>query len=589
MSVTIGNYSVNDVYNPSGTTLADFVGRYRHPTSGHLYVGFMRKLTSTGAIDVLWRKSSDGGDTWTDAYTEVLPSDAYAGRSAWRPQATVCFLDPQDGTTVRLLRRVNNEDYAQSGRVATAYVESAVHPADPVSGQPLPTASYSAWGSQPAGAGLGTTTVAQWSRANLLSDGAILLTGQDFNQSPPRQGVNNMLPLLRVSTDGGRTFTNALTGAQPIGTTNGWNEWDAVELANGDLLVLIRTGFSTYYAQTILVKTGTHQWAYAPHKESGLNGAGVRVSGAPTHPELLRVVVPGLDRVFAFQPKRQVGVHGFYYTDDRGTTWKPLKDLAGFSALATDLTDSLPYYANSIAVPITDGYRVHVFGHDGYDDEYGERDHRVRQFRFTITNPQADTTPPAAPGVLPQTGTVFQTSVSVSATAEAGATIRYTRGATTPPDPTTSSSVYTGPLTVTSDETLSFKAWDAAGNGSTVTTVTYDYQPSSTRSAAEAINDVRAKINEARVNLNDFGAFVDEAQDIINYKETHWPFLAPRPSRTRTTPGRRPTRARSRSRRSRPERRSCGTRSWRAPSRRPRPSHPRRRARAPSSRPVGSR
>ena len=516
MSVTIGNYSVNDVYNPSGTTLADFVGRYRHPTSGHLYVGFMRKLTSTGAIDVLWRKSSDGGDTWTDAYTEVLPSDAYAGRSAWRPQATVCFLDPQDGTTVRLLRRVNNEDYAQSGRVATAYVESAVHPADPVSGQPLPTASYSAWGSQPAGAGLGTTTVAQWSRANLLSDGAILLTGQDFNQSPPRQGVNNMLPLLRVSTDGGRTFTNALTGAQPIGTTNGWNEWDAVELANGDLLVLIRTGFSTYYAQTILVKTGTHQWAYAPHKESGLNGAGVRVSGAPTHPELLRVVVPGLDRVFAFQPKRQVGVHGFYYTDDRGTTWKPLKDLAGFSALATDLTDSLPYYANSIAVPITDGYRVHVFGHDGYDDEYGERDHRVRQFRFTITNPQADTTPPAAPGVLPQTGTVFQTSVSVSATAEAGATIRYTRGATTPPDPTTSSSVYTGPLTVTSDETLSFKAWDAAGNGSTVTTVTYDYQPSSTRSAAEAINDVRAKINEARVNLNDFGAFVDEAQDIIN-------------------------------------------------------------------------
>lgn len=512
MSVTLTNYSKTEVFSASGTTLADFVGRYRHPVSGDLYVGFMRKLTSTGDIDVLWRKSSDGGDNWTDAYREVLPSGVYAGRSAYRPQATVCIIDPQDGTTVRLLRRVNNEDFAQSGRVATAYLESAVHPST-LGGNPLATVSYSLWGTQPAGLGLGTTTVAQWSRMNILpSSGAILATGQDFNQSPPRQGVNNMLPLLRVSTDGGRNWSNALVGGVPIGTTNGWNEWDAVELANGDLLVLIRTGFSTYYAQTILTKVGTHQWQYKAHTESPLNGAGLRIAGQPTHPELERVSVPGLDRVFAFQPKRGVGVHGFYYSDDRGAHWTPLKDVSGFSALATDLSDKLPYYSNSITVPITNGVRVHVFGHEGYDDEYGDNDHRVMQFRFDVTYTGSDTTPPDPPVFNPST-TTFETALSVELSAEPGATIRYTRGATTPADPTTSSSVYTTPLTVTSDEVIKAKAWDAAGNGSTVSSASFD-QVSSGRNLAEAISDARARLTAAREHLTTFQGFVDEAQDL---------------------------------------------------------------------------
>jgi alpha-tubulin suppressor-like RCC1 family protein len=75
----------------------------------------------------------------------------------------------------------------------------------------------------------------------------------------------------------------------------------------------------------------------------------------------------------------------------------------------------------------------------------------------------------AAPTMDPATST-YVDSVAVTVTASAGATIRYTTDGT---DPTSGSSVYTGPITLTSTTTLKAKAFETDYNPSSTTTNTY--------------------------------------------------------------------------------------------------------------------
>jgi hypothetical protein len=103
---------------------------------------------------------------------------------------------------------------------------------------------------------------------------------------------------------------------------------------------------------------------------------------------------------------------------------------------------------------------------------------RAESESFTLLANQ-DTTAPPAPTFSPNGGTISgSTSVSISDT-ESGVAIRYNRGSA-PADPTgTTGTVYSGPLTVNSTETIKAVAVDAAGNVSPVASAAFTLQASS--------------------------------------------------------------------------------------------------------------
>jgi Bacterial Ig-like domain/Chitobiase/beta-hexosaminidase C-terminal domain len=79
-----------------------------------------------------------------------------------------------------------------------------------------------------------------------------------------------------------------------------------------------------------------------------------------------------------------------------------------------------------------------------------------------------DTTPPTV--TASPVGGTYNTAKSVILTASETSTIYYTTDGSTP---TTSSTVYTGPITISSSKTLKFFGVDTAGNAETVQTQTY--------------------------------------------------------------------------------------------------------------------
>ncbi|MBI5733329.1 MAG: chitobiase/beta-hexosaminidase C-terminal domain-containing protein [Candidatus Kerfeldbacteria bacterium] len=94
------------------------------------------------------------------------------------------------------------------------------------------------------------------------------------------------------------------------------------------------------------------------------------------------------------------------------------------------------------------------------------------------SNVIVDKTNPSAASCVPGSGTYGSAqSVSCSAT-DAGSpvttvTVRYTSGATTPPDPTCASPAFTSPTSISTTTVLKVMACDGAGNQSAVTTESY--------------------------------------------------------------------------------------------------------------------
>jgi Bacterial Ig-like domain/Chitobiase/beta-hexosaminidase C-terminal domain len=86
--------------------------------------------------------------------------------------------------------------------------------------------------------------------------------------------------------------------------------------------------------------------------------------------------------------------------------------------------------------------------------------------------------PPSAPTVTPATGT-YTTAQSVTMSAAAGTTIRYTIGVgTTPPaDPTAASTAYTGPISVSTSQVIKAVAFDGNGVPSSVVQRSYTIAP----------------------------------------------------------------------------------------------------------------
>jgi hypothetical protein len=158
-------------------------------------------------------------------------------------------------------------------------------------------------------------------------------------------------PMLVVSPDKGKTWEGPVA-AVPEGQRGGWTEeFDAPELANGDLLCVFRRADGAKRWQGVLRKAGK-TWAPGKVGPSELPHSG--------QPELLAT---------REGPVLHLATTGVHYTADAGKTWARLG------------VPGTGYYPR--AVQAADG-RVLVFGHTGGDDPYGKVDQSIVMDSFRL-------------------------------------------------------------------------------------------------------------------------------------------------------------------------------------------------------------
>jgi hypothetical protein len=107
---------------------------------------------------------------------------------------------------------------------------------------------------------------------------------------------------------------------------------------------------------------------------------------------------------------------------------------------------------------------------------------------LATTPPPADTTPPTT-SITCNNATCTSTALSAPVTIRLSATdnsggsgVASTRYTTNGSDPTTSSTAYTGPFTISSTTTIKYRSWDVAGNAEAVRTQTVNVSSGAARS-----------------------------------------------------------------------------------------------------------
>ena len=198
-------------------------------------------------------------------------------------------------------------------------------------------------------------------RARVLRDGRLILLGGVAHipaNSRTRAEWNGLFePLLMISNDQGKTWQGPVT-VVPAKHRVGWGgeEFDAAELANGDLLCVFRRTDSSNSGrevrwQGVLKKSG-ETWTPgevgpAPFPHSGM-------------PELLAT---------REGPILHLATSGIHATSDAGQTWHKLE------------VPGTAYYPR--AVQAADG-RIFVFGHVGGDNAYGTVDQSIVMDSFLL-------------------------------------------------------------------------------------------------------------------------------------------------------------------------------------------------------------
>jgi len=361
---------------------------YWHWDRGYDYYGLSGdcppspKLPTTQRCSlIVYLKSTDAGQTWTTWRTESFQA---IGMSAYSPQPTIAL---PNGT---LIRRVNGDDLFNVKTIPHTAMLQTLKPRN---------GSYPAkW---PALGAAGQVVVKdpsvckyQVSRIRRLNDGRYIALGQSWRYAgggtsgacASVEGATNMLLVAASATaaEQGQWKRGMPEISHSILVAN---EWDAAQLANGDLLALFRTQVSAtsrtqIRKQAILRarpafecpdKTTSGCWVM---DETTLGNPGnLPHSG---HPDLL-ATREGVIIQFA--------TSGNSYTNDNGATWIPLSG-----------TMRSNYYPRSIQNPVTGD--IFLFGHVGGDDPYGGKSIEgggnysginqtitMQKFRLTVNQP----------------------------------------------------------------------------------------------------------------------------------------------------------------------------------------------------------
>jgi hypothetical protein len=204
----------------------------------------------------------------------------------------------------------------------------------------------------------------QLSRIRRLRDGRLLATGQ-YWPAPAgvsHQELDKLRPqlLLMTSGDGGKSWDRReVLGKEHSDVV--WDEWDCAELDKGDLLCIFRRGDPTNLHHEIrwqgILKKNDQSWSLFNFEKSILPHSG--------HPELL-ATREGIILYFA--------TTGVEWTSDRGKNWHHL-EAPGFPGYKTR------YYPRSLQL---DDGTILVFGHNGWDNRYGEFDQSIDMDRFVL-------------------------------------------------------------------------------------------------------------------------------------------------------------------------------------------------------------
>ncbi len=215
-----------------------------------------------------------------------------------------------------------------------------------------------------------------FSRVRRLRDGRLIALGtviRDVIRTrgtgyPP--GTNE--PLMLVSSNEGKTWIPHLFAPEEHRKPGAWNEWDTAELPNGDLLCVVRRMDPGNPSKQVrwqgLLKKKGKTWGLDQYGPSTLVHSG--------HPELLAT----REGVIL-----HIATEDIHWTEDAGKTWQPVV----FPGLPQRFRPSTApaslhtrYYPKSVQT--ADGM-IYVFGHDGWDNSYGERDQSIVMDTFRLS------------------------------------------------------------------------------------------------------------------------------------------------------------------------------------------------------------
>lgn len=164
-------------------------------------------------------------------------------------------------------------------------------------------------------------------------------------------------------------------------------------------------------------------------------------------------------------------------------------------------TTSSPVYSSALTISSTSTLKF--FGKDTAGNSS-----TVQSVSFTINAP--DTTAPTV-SISPAAGT-FTSTQSVTLTANEPSTIYYTVDGSTP---TTSSTVYSGAISVSSTETIKYFAKDTAGNSSVVQSATYTINLPDTTPPNPVTNLVVGTVTDTTVPVT---WTLSTSTDVANYE-----------------------------------------------------------------------
>jgi hypothetical protein len=332
---------------------------YWHWDQGYDYYGLSGdcppspKLPMTQRCSlIVYLKSTDAGQVWTPWRTEPFQA---IGLSAYSPQATIAL---PNGT---LIRRVNGDDLHNLKTIPHTAMLQTLKPR----GGKYPT-SWPALGSA-SQVIIQDPKVCKYqvSRIRRLKDGRYIALGQSWRYanggtSGACASVEGATNMLLVAASASAAEQGAWKRGMPEISASLLvpNEWDAAELANGDLFALFRTQVNPTIR--VQIRKQARLRARPANECPERNASGCWVMDQTTlgnpgnlphsgHPELL-ATREGVIIQFA--------TSGNSYTNDNGATWIPLSGTAPSN-----------YYPRSLQNPVTG--EIFLFGHVGGDDPYG--------------------------------------------------------------------------------------------------------------------------------------------------------------------------------------------------------------------------